>query len=437
MAASSTLIHWIATYIFCCGVILATVSSDFLITPYLLSLESLITGGSNTGVNLQTSTDANAVSVQPQAIASVAADSQPAVYVEFEPFCSSHPFLFALITHSAMMVVLPFYYILGFVRRALGLPRLRTMRRRLKAGGSKFGVFLARISEQFDDCMVEGRLSSASSLGAFLSISLLTTFWIISQYAWRGSLVYSSVPFGTALQYVYVLFIAPLMVPVLKEKLHGLKLLASVLCFIGTYVYFFPGGTIISDHTFTETLRAIALGLFGALSLSLYLLYYRLLNPDGWMIKVIGLQGLGVFLIGTIIVGILHITGLETFALPSRSADTWIIFYHSIFRLLIFYCINEALRWGEPLAVATALTVIPPAPYLLQSSFGVNAPSLTSSKLMSLILTLTGFGVIALYHISRAISGCTMLSTKNLAYRAGTSSPSERKRLIVGSDYVI
>lgn len=396
----------------------------------------LITGGSSAGSNLVTDIGANATAVVPDVLAAKAVEFQPAVYIEFEPFCSSHPFFFTLITHSAMMVVLPIYYCLGFTRRIIRLPRLRTMRKRLKTGGSRLGVILAHVNEQFDDCMIEGRLSSASAPMAFLTMGLLTTSWVIYTYAWRVSLNYASVPLANSLQYLYVLFVAPLMVPILKEKLNGLKLFASVLCFLGIYVYFFPDAAILSAHTHSDTIRAIALGIFGAFVFSLYLLLYRLTNPDGWMLKVIGVQGFGVFLFGTIFGALLHASGVEEFALPTRAPDVWMIIFHSTSRFCIIYCINEALRWGEPLAVATALTVIPPASYLLQSVFSVNAPPQTLGKVVSLILTLCGFAVVGAFHFSRAISGCTMLAAESLAYRAGATS-SERKRLIVGSDYVI
>lgn len=449
----AAVLHWLAAYFFCCCAVLVSVVSDLLISPYFLSLgvpvtdqlsllkESPINEMSPSTVNITDSTAVSNIAKEgdePQLISnktSVLAALSP-LYMEFEPFASSHPFLFSLITHSSLMILLPIYYGIAYARKFLQLPRLSTLRRRLQTGRSKLGRMLVYVNEQFDDCMIGGRLSSVSAPSSFLVIGLLSCTWLFSIYLWRESVAYASVPLGTAFSYFYVLFIPPLITVILKEKTHGLKFLSSVVCFIGIYVYFFPKPGSISGHDFHDTIRAIGFGIASSSMVALYFLFYRLLNPDGWMIKVMGYQGLGMLLFGSIFMVFLHFTRFETFMLPTRKSDILTIIFFSLSRCGIIYCINEALRWGDPLAIGTTLTLTPPVSFLCQARYATSSSPLTTSKVLSLILTLTGFFIVAAYNLVLAIKQPPKSSKRNINYRL-EGSPNERRRLIVGSDYVI
>lgn len=182
MASTTTVLHWMATYFFCCSAIAVTIVSDLLVTPFLLSLQSFISEVPPENIALDMNSTANSTAARLLATSVITDGAQPLVHITEEPFVSSHPFLFSLISHSAMMCGLPLYYSLGYIRRVLRFPRLRTMRKRLKSGSSKFGNMLAVINEQFDDCMIEGRVNSISGKSEIRMLSdllcSLNTIWI-------------------------------------------------------------------------------------------------------------------------------------------------------------------------------------------------------------------------------------------------------------------
>lgn len=408
-------------------------------------------------------------------------------------YALNYPYPFLVWAHILMGVECTVLVsLLMCFRRLFKLPDTKTLRARLVRGQSTWSQWLASVLDQFHDDNIEGALSkhsmvqcpaAPSSLADHVNsyavygngpydshypletpssfnrnnnndassptpsknlwlwwnskgvVPLALITWsgiILGRYLWVESLKHTPVPFVDVVDCGFIIYLPALASFVLKEPLHGLKLISSMASFVGVYFYVFSSNpATVLEQPLTYAVRDMMIGacqsLTAALCIGWYLILYKYYNPAGWMLSVLGLQGIAAGVLGLIFLPVISWVFTKNTAfqgwIPWTWADWLSVQHYSTWTALICYCINEALRWGSPSSVSAALVLAPVLGHVLQTRTSISTEStpavglpasaatkvvamnvsMNAGQITGLLLALLGCAIDALYQFGRAM----------------------------------
>lgn len=398
---NASVLHCVATYVFCGLLVLISVVADLVITPILLSTPLDDEGDTF----LHPATHVKAA----QRLHSGALEVLPLKHFTKIPYSATNPLGFLVLTSGVLALLMPLCVLFRWLHTSVfNFPHLPTIRRRLKMGRSAIGNNIARTLDHFDNSAFVGSAAQMGSVQICALLGGLLTLWLGSQYLWILSLRDLSLPAANVLFYAFVFVVALCRTPPLRnEGISFFKLFCATLSWLGCYIFYFPsskGSTDdLSDLYKTTTLfgRGLICSFLACVTLALYLVYYRRLNPPGYMPWILGQQGLGVLVVGGVFVAFLHSVGLEKFTLPRTKNDIYTIILHALFRALQLFALNEALRWGDSFCVASSIPIIPAVSYLLEGFFeGEEAGYVvTHSKCFAVLCTAGSCGLLCSWYL--------------------------------------
>lgn len=351
------------------------------------------------------------------------------------PYSRSNPFACFLAVFFLVGVFALFLHgIIKLFWKLSRLPSPSVCKRRLRTGRSVIGHGVAHIAEQFDDCMIDGILGKPKFVWGALILGPLMLLVVISRYLWLLSVINTAPPFAQAINYAFVVCIPTFSLLVLRDPLHFMKLVAAVMSFFGIYIHFFGGGAPVLEHSdslfrIVGSLQAVgAAVLFG-----LYLVIFRLFNPSGWMTLVLSCQGIGAGLFGVLILPFLGFIN-EKFRIPTDSRDLHFILVTALWNLPVWYFINEATRWGEPSAIASAFVIAPTGHKFVEVLYGYDSTRISREDIIATALTMAGFSIDALYQLFVALR---RRRDTYLAARKNLEDLESEERLIMQGEYTI
>lgn len=358
------------------------------------------------------------------------------------PYSVGNPLAFFITVQLVMGVAaLLLHMIAVLIWRAVGLPKPAAVRRRLREGRSTLGRSAGYLVEQYDDTMIDGMMGRPRPLHGLVVLGAIALLTVSNRYLWMRCLRMTDIPFTQVMNYMFVICIPMLAFWILREPLHGLKILSAFLCFIGIYFHFYassPGAP--SPATTSERLLGITQGVVGAISLGLYLVVYRYVNPAGSMPLVLAYEGLGSGFFAGLILLLLSFFPDQGFHFPTDSRDLLLILYTGLWSVCITGAINEALRWGQPTGAAAAIVVAPTLTVVVKLLFttagGGDSSAPIHRHVFALCFTSSGFVVDMLYQFVVA----TRRRRERYSLLAAAEKPEDvdaEERLLMNGEYTL
>lgn len=447
---NASVLHCIATYIFCGLLVIFSVVADLVITPLLLS-----TPLDNEGDTfLHPPSHVKAAQRLHSGALEVLGD--PVTRLTNVPWSATNPLGFLVLTSGVLALLMPLCIVFRWLYSSIfNFPHAPTIRRRLRMGRSTIGNNIAKSLDHFDNAAFVGSSAQMGGIQVCALLGGLLSLWLASQYLWILSLRDLSLPAANVLFYSFVFVVALCRTPPLRnEGISFFKLFCATLSWIGCYIFYFPSVSKDapppeSDLYKTTTLfgRGLICSFLACVALAMYLVFYRRLNPPGYMAWILGQQGLGVLVVGGLFMGILHSAGVERLKLPSTRSDVHTILLHGVFRGLQLFALNEALRWGDSFCVASSVPIIPAVSYLLEGFFeGEEAGYVvTHSKCFAVLCTAGSCGLLCSWYLMQVSALRTRIrwgkldeedsSTEEDSLLFSNGEDSDAPLLVVGPDY--